>query len=179
MVLFNGGIMKKFFVVVSLIMLFSLPVWADRNENMRELIKIQNPNMNIELAEKEMVEQLFPYFKCGFILVKDDEEMLQKKIAEIINLPARVVEITTKIYSSLSDEELVELMAFYKTPLGQKLINLETIVQEELQISKNHSLEEVIPQIEVLYNDFAQAHPYLKRSQEDMGYCLRSIQNSL
>lgn len=177
MVLFNGGIMKKFFVVVSLIMLFSLPVWADRNENMRELIKIQNPN--IELVEKEMVEQLFPYFKCGFILVKEDEEMLQKKIAGIINLPARVAEITTKIYSSLSDEELVELMEFYKTPLGQKLINLESIVQEELQISINHSLEEVIPQIKVLYNDFAQAHPYLKRSQEDMGYCLRSIQNSL
>lgn len=82
----------------------------------------------------QMMNTMFDYYKKNFPAAPDDFwETLSKEIKpeEMLDL---IIPLYTKYYT---DEELKQLLAFYKTPVGKKVIEtLPLLTQESVAIGQ-------------------------------------------
>lgn len=91
---------------------------------------------------------------------KDVAEFQKKITDEIMNVldVGKLKAETSKIYSEVfSKDELDQISAFYSTPLGEMLAAKQPEVQDRLSASIQGRMAEVMPKVQQMGRDFAQA----------------------
>lgn len=123
----------KYFLTILTILFVTTGAMAQqktKKENIRELLTI----MGSEKQAKLMINMMIDTYRKTASTVSDefwDELVKELKTDELVDM---VVPIYEKYYS---DEEIVQLLAFYKSPLGQKVIErLPLITQESYKVGE-------------------------------------------
>jgi len=99
----------------------------------RELIAVKGANTLYEPLVSGVVEQAKNVFlKANPLLGKELNEVATKLRADFAPRSAEVLTETAKLYATnFTEQELKEALAFYKSPLGQKLLSREPVVVDE------------------------------------------------
>jgi hypothetical protein len=119
----------------------------------KELITIKGGNVLYEPIVPGVVEQAKSVFlRANPTLGKDLNEVAAKLRTELLPRGAELMDEAAKIYASrFSEQELKEALAFYKTPLGRKMLIEEANVLDQSMKSAqdwaNRLSEEVIAKI--------------------------------
>jgi hypothetical protein len=119
----------------------------------KELITIKGGNALYEPIVPGVVEQAKSVFlRANPTLGKDLNEVAAKLRAEFLPRGAELVNDAARIYASrFSEQELKEALAFYKTPLGRKLLVEEAnVIDQSMKNAQdwaNRLSEEVIGKI--------------------------------
>jgi hypothetical protein len=119
----------------------------------KELITIKGGNALYEPIVPGVVEQAKSVLlRANPTLGKDLNEVAAKLRAELLPRGAELVNDAARIYASrFSEQELKEALAFYKTPLGRKLLVEEAnVIDQSMKNAQdwaNRLSEEVIGKI--------------------------------
>src|SRR5262245_16665517 len=99
----------------------------------RELISVKGGNTLYEPLVSGVVEQAKNVFlKANPLLGKDLNEVAIKLRTDFAPRSAEVLAETAKLYAThFTEQELKDALAFYKSPLGQKLLSREPVVVDE------------------------------------------------
>ncbi len=99
----------------------------------RELIAVKGANTLYEPLVGGVVEQAKNVFlKANPLLGKELNEVAAKLRADFAPRSAEVLAETAKLYAThFTEQELKDALAFYKSPLGQKLLAREPAVVDE------------------------------------------------
>jgi uncharacterized protein len=99
----------------------------------RELIAVKGANTLYEPLVGGVVEQAKNVFlKANPLLGKELNEVAAKLRADFAPRSAEVLTETAKLYAThFTEQELKDALAFYKSPLGQKLLAREPAVVDE------------------------------------------------
>lgn len=112
--------------------------FVERNALVSEMLQL--------LGLAEMMQSSLEGMKNSFIEKNPDAKQDLEFLFSFVNAQELVDELMP-VYRHYSDEDLTELIQFYKSPVGQKLIALQpTILVEVSQISQNYlqKLEEKV-----------------------------------
>ena len=130
-------------------------------ENIRHLLKITNG----EVVQDTMVDQVLAALKPMFSASGNDAKSRQMfgRFSDLVSEEFRKIDfmsITISLYDKyFTNEEIVGLVKFYETPLGQKATSvLPTLVQESMargQVQGQQAAERAI-------NRLAQEYPELR-----------------
>jgi len=122
--------MKKLSTTIILLSIINFTFFGQtKEENIQSLFKL----MKVKKACGAIFDNLLPVYKQQIGDSKEGNKVMELIIEETKELTNKIVdENMVSIYSKhFSDEEIKDLIAFYKTPTGKKLIEKQTIISKE------------------------------------------------
>lgn len=120
----------KRFIVLAAITIFTLPAFtqttrtATANEHAKELLKV----MNSSRLSQQMLDMMIASYKENLPQVPTEFWNEFQKEVNVDELMDMIAPLYAKHFT---DEELVQLIAFYKTPLGRKLSDKTGLISQE------------------------------------------------
>ena len=165
--------MKKLLTsVLVLTLFFSLPALADKEAKVKELLKVQKYD---KLINSLINKLLFVPVECTFIVPETAKSDLRKELLSVMNLKELTDPMIQFTMDRYTEEELDEIIRFYKTKAGQKSIKM----QEEGTIFMTQHLhkweKQIMPEVEKLAKKIEQEYP--KRSGNEVQACIQKYQN--
>jgi hypothetical protein len=127
-------IMKRVIIIILSCLLFSGVILAQtKKDDINELFELMNPGQMIDKIFENMIDvfkhhgntQISPEDQDEFISYLNEEVKIM--IDDLINV--HMVNIYDKYFSR---EEIKELIRFYKSPAGQKMINTMPDIQKDI-----------------------------------------------
>lgn len=137
----------------------ALPAGAASKESVVHLMEVMHAKRNMELAMKGILESAKKGGRQGFLSKLPNATPEQLAIFESMwdELFKDVsyddmLELTIAIYQRhFTQADVDSLVAFYQTPVGQKMLNeTPAIMQESMQAGSDYMLKEFQPKMEVL-----------------------------
>ncbi len=164
--------MKKLLLTVCTIGLFlSLPVKADKVSKVKEMLRLSNYNQTINALIKQKV--LIP-IECAYVVPSEKKGEISKELLNSLNLELlenSIVQFSADYYT---EPELDEIIAFYKTPTGQKALKgSQELAGHVPQILQNWS-QKMLSQLENFVEKMS--NEYGQRSGSEIQSCIQSYQ---
>ncbi|QUJ67515.1 DUF2059 domain-containing protein [Photobacterium sp. GJ3] len=153
--------MKKLILII--VTVFSFSVLADAHtesaENLLEALKIdESLEVTVEGFRPAMLSQYAQFVDPN----NGDEATLavsysyiQRKILIDFYQSEKVRGAIISVYmDSFTQEELDNLVRFYQTPLGQKMVKESTVIQQKMQPIMMNEAKSIQPLVQELISDF-------------------------
>ena len=123
-------------ILIACLFLFSaLGFSQSKSENVKEIISLSG----LSFMSTDMKSQFLNQFKKAYPKIKDS---FWKKMEAEINTNSLIEQTATLFEKFYTEEEIKELLLFYKSPLGKKMIsNMPLIVQESQAIGQKWGFE--------------------------------------
>ena len=161
--------MKKFIAAAALGLLISASASANtKQEKAEELLALMNTRA---IFDTTYTQSMMP-LSCTLIMTPADEENLKKEFMEIADLDALVKKLSQFWIQNYTEQELDQLIAFYKTDLGKKSISLLPQYTQVTIAELQKWGQEKGPQFMELGKKLAQKYP--KRSGQEIEACIKS-----
>ncbi len=172
--LMEEGMMNKIFLAVTLI-LFAMPVQASYDEKLQELLKINGAvaEMAYEAGEK-IDNKIATMVNCMFNVPKSEEENVKKNISRQLDYKNKSNEIVIQVWKdNFTEEEIDEILAFYKTKTGRKTVALTPKISQDIRVEIMKYQQESALKLKDISTEL-QAK-YGQRSEEEAKLCLRNV----
>ncbi len=113
--------MKKIICTLCLCLFLTQPAFADsKQDKINEIFKLTGVSEMLETA----YDQAFVQLQCQLVLTPQQEEDLKKELQQLLDIQPLIDQSSQFWIQNFTEQELDEVIAFYKTPLGQKTIKL-------------------------------------------------------
>lgn len=161
--------MKKLIAALSVGLFLSGSVSAaTKQEKAEELLALMNTNA---IFDTTYAQSMIPV-SCTLIMTPADEENLKKEFMEIADLDALVKKLSQFWIQNYTEQELDQLIAFYKTDLGKKSIALLPQYTQVTITELQKWSREKEPQFIELGKRLSQKYP--KRAGYEVEACIKS-----
>lgn len=125
----------KNILIASLFLFSVLGFSQSKSENVKEIINLSG----LSFMSTDMKSQFLNQFKKSYPKVKDS---FWKKMEAEINTHSLIEQTATLFEKFYTEDEIKELLLFYKSPLGKKMIsNMPLIVKESQAIGQKWGFE--------------------------------------
>ena len=164
--------MKKLLIIVCLFAMFaSLPALADKEAKVREILKLQHVDKQIATILNQQV--LIP-LECTFVIPESEKNSWKKDLIKALDVSALMDPLIQFWADRYTESELDEIVRFYKTPVGQKSIE----VQEKMALFFPQQLEKWLQQVLPNVQKFGEKmeKEYSKRSGNEAQACVQKYQ---
>lgn len=159
--------MKKFLSVCFMVSLISFSAQAEKSDKIKELVSLMNYD---KLIADTVDQQLFSTIDCVFVIPETERNTVRQHLIKAMNLQKLIDVMIDYLSRNLNEEELNDLLAFYKTPGGKKLITLQTDLSQFIAREFTVWIQEMTPQM----NNFV-SQLELKYSQRSGGEAQQCI----
>lgn len=160
--------MIKRILIAILCVLFAIPAEASYESKIQELMKI----MNIDIQEQYISNQLITPVVCAFDMPANDEDKVRYRILRVLDFKNKMVEMVKPVWEeNFTEEEIDEILAFYKTKVGQKTIALMPKISQRITLDIIKYQQEITPQLDNIATDLISN--YHRRSEAEMRLCLQ------
>ena len=112
--------MKKIIILLFLGIFTAFPARASKIEKAEELLKLINFDSVLDLT----YEQAMLPILCTVVMSTEEQAMLKQEFEEILDAPALSKVFMQFWVDHFTEEELGQLLAFYKTTVGKKTLQL-------------------------------------------------------
>lgn len=164
--------MKKLFIFIfALNFLISLPALADKETKAKELLKLQQFNEQINSVLKQ---QLFIPVECSFIIPETEKDSIRKEVRDAMDIKALTDPIIQFTMDRYTEEDLDELIRFYKTPTGQKSIKIQTEQALFMPQQLQKWMVQTLPKVQKVAEKLEQQYP--QRSGNEVQACIQKYQ---
>ncbi|MDY6407303.1 MAG: DUF2059 domain-containing protein [Pseudomonadota bacterium] len=161
--------MKKTITALSLSLLMAMPVCAaTKQEKAEELLKMMNTQSIFDTVYTQAIIPL----SCEIIMSPEEEIKLKDDFMKIADMDALMKTLSKFWVDNYTDQELDELLAFYKTDLGKKAIQLTPQYTQYSMTELQKWGEEKGAAFEKLGEDLARK--YSRRSGLEVEACIKS-----
>lgn len=126
--------MKKVIIIIISCLVFSLMLSAQtKKDDIRELFTLLDPGQMIDKIFENMID-VFKHHGNTQIRQEDQEEFTAYLIKEVKEMTDNLInEHMLKIYDKyFTHEEIKDLIRFYKTPAGKKMITTMPHIQKDI-----------------------------------------------
>ncbi len=161
--------MKKIFAVFMTVLMFSGSCLADtKQEKAEEILNLINVRSAVDVA----YDQIMIPVSCEIIMSAEEEAEFKKEFIKIADVPSLINDEMEFWVQNYTEEELDQLLAFYKTDLGKKNIALmPKYAQFSAKVMQKWQQQKA-PKIVELTEILVQKHS--RRSGEETQACIRS-----
>ena len=137
--------MKKFLSVCFMVSLISFSAQAEKNDKIKELVSLMNYD---KLIADTVDQQLFSTIDCVFVIPETERNTVRQHLIKAVNLQKLIDVMIDYLSRNLNEEELNDLLTFYKTPGGKKLITLQTDLSQFVAREFAVWIQEMTPQMD-------------------------------
>lgn len=160
--------MKKQIYMAVLLMLFAIPAQASYDEKIQELMTI----MNLDEQERYMNEQVITPVLCSFDMPQAEADNVKGRISKILNFKNKIVEMVKPVWvNNFTEEEIDEILAFYKTDVGKKTVALMPKLSQYISVEVMKYQQEITPQLNEIASELISK--YDRRSDAEVQLCMR------
>lgn len=163
--------MKKCLLIALLVALFSFPARADKNDKIKELVSLMNYD---KLITETVDQQLFSKFECIFVIPETERNTIRQQLIKAMNLQKLLDAMIDYLSQNLNEQELEDLLAFYKTAGGQKLLMLQTDMAQFFSKEFADWMKEMAPQMDQFATDMEMK--YSQRPRGEAQKCMMAKQ---
>ena len=163
----KGNPMKKFISACLLTTFIAFPAYADKQEKLEELVGLMNYD---KLINETIEQQLFTPLDCLFIIPENEKQGIKDQLTKAFNLKRLVDTIINFLSKNLTEEELDDLLAFYRTPGGKKLITLQTELAQFSSDEMAAWFKDINPQMQSFASQMESK--YRQRSGNEARMCM-------
>ena len=164
--------MKKLLIsIFALNFLISLPALADKETKAKELLKLQQFDEQINSVLKQ---QLFVPIECSFVIPETAKDAVMKEVKEAMDIRALTDPIIQFAVDRYTEEDLDELIRFYKTPTGQKSIKIQAEQALFMPQQLQKWIVETLPKVQKVGEKLEQQYP--QRSGNEAQACVQKYQ---
>ena len=164
--------MRKVLVsVFALSFLISLPAFADKEAKVKELLKLQHYDEQINSILKQ---QIFIPMECSFVIPESEKENIRKEVRNALDTKSLTDPIIQFSMDHYTEEDLDVLIRFFKTPTGQKSIKIQAeqalLMPQQLQ----KWIVQTMPNIQKVGEKLEKEYP--QRSGNEVQACVQKYQ---
>jgi uncharacterized protein len=156
--------MKSRIILTFLLMFWPLPALADQQTELaEEFMELTHVNKMMAQIEDQVVQMQAQILAQMQIPEGKEEEAatfqkeVQAKVQEIMDfekMRGEYLELFTSVYS---EQELREMVQFFKSPTGQNMLEKQSmVIQQALEISQNR-VGMLIPELQRMTEEFEQS----------------------
>ena len=165
----KGNPMKKFISTCLLTTFLAFPAYADKQEKLNELVSLMNYD---KLINETIEQQIFTPLDCLFIIPENEKPGIKSQLTHAFNLKRLVDSIINFLSQNLTEEELDDLLAFYRTPGGKKLITLQTALSQFTTDELTAWFKEIDPEMRNFASQMESK--YRQRSGNEARMCMNA-----
>jgi len=161
--------MKKIiFSLFTSLLLTSSAFAATKTEKITELLKLENTQATVDAV---MNQALIP-LTCILILSPEEEEKLKEDFIYTANFDSFNQLLYPFFEENFTEEELDDMLAFYRSPIGQKVTQLQPQLGAHMMQALQKWQEGVSPKLKILGEEYSRK--YRQRSGEEAQACIQS-----
>lgn len=163
----KGNPMKKFISACLLTTFLAFPAHADKQDKLKELVTLMNYD---KLINETIEQQVYAPLDCIFMIPQNEKQDIKNQLTQAFNLRKLIDSIVSFLSQNLTEEELDDLLAFYKTPGGKKLITLQTALSQFTTDELTAWFKDIDPQMRSFASQLEAK--YRKRSGNEAQMCM-------
>jgi hypothetical protein len=146
-------ILSIFFSLISMNVLANSPT----NESVEELLSLTSSREMIENINTRKFEHIYRTFKENIIIDESNAHMFDEYKKSYFSLIeselswSKLKPYFVEAYSSIfTQSEINDIVTFYKTPAGEKMLNVTPVLMQKITVSVQSHTDVLIPKLNAL-----------------------------
>ena len=161
--------MKKIILFLALAMFIS-PAHASKEEKANALMKA----MNVEATLNVAYDQALIPLSCQFVMTPVDEAAFKTDFIKAVDAESFVKELSQFWLQNFTEQELDDMLKFYRTPTGKKSIALMPEYTKYMLTEQKKWGEKIMPKLIELGQRISEK--YQQRSGTEAAACIKQKQ---